>query len=64
MLCQEFESISEADNVLMSGSNVRNASMHFKSQYSQLARDMTLTFISHYDINAYIDELGNVSIEA
>jgi len=63
-ICQEFESISEADNVLMSGSNVRNASIHFKSQYSSLASDMTLLFISHYDINVTIDELGDVSIEA
>jgi len=63
-ICQEFESISESDNVLMSGSNVRNASIHFKSQYSELDADMTLTFYSHYDINVTIDELGDVSIEA
>ena len=35
-ICQEFESISEADNVLMSGSNVRNASMHFKANYESI----------------------------
>jgi len=63
-IMQELESISESDNVLMSGSNVRNASIHFKSQYSRLENNMTLTFYSHYDINFYIDELGAVSIEA